>query len=663
MKDGSAWIETDHFAEIAGISIQAASKVARRAHVGKQWNGYSILVRQFHGRGGRSGIRHQFLIQSLPIHFQTALNGNSEGFEKPVKQRPVTDTEKDPKSYPLAKKRYDIIAKAVTYPAGTPERAAEVRAAVRPGASSRSITRWIEAFEQRGMVGLMRDRPANAGQARVIVSGEFDAAYVQAGYDPAALPELARYLDTIIKSLWAVRAADSGAAQVAKLAGHKLLMECESRGIDLPPHAFQLNRRRVERDRKKFEQLNIMRTDAKRDFDEQPRISRSYQNVDAMELVYIDVHHMDVCVTAPDGSTRWPKMVGFMDAGTGRIFPHFVLCPPGESIRQEHVIEGFIAMVTHPEWGFPQHLYIDNGGENRALDRLLPALSLLKGSITKAMPYNAPAKPIEPLFKRLNQYVFKMMPGYSGGNRMLKKTQNVGKEPNPYPGTWNEFVAECHKLVAFYHQQKMGGQWGGRSPHQVLQDKVNAGWRPIKVRPLELDAAFCDRRTYKLSRGALRINGTGFTHDALFALAHGARVDVALPWRRGADPIAFVPDVGAVQLLPDYAYAPLDRSGAVASGRRKQTARKAKRALISETVPVDPCEIAADIAARAAPIVIPGRAHVLDQGSTVQALADGRAKATEQHQVEMTDAERARARRLKLTEAMESMERKQANAA
>ncbi|MBU0931312.1 MAG: hypothetical protein KJ585_04835 [Alphaproteobacteria bacterium] len=618
-----------------------------------------VLVRHIAGRGGRAGLRYEVLLQSLPVQFKAALKG-----ALPVAQSPLRGSsssgEKDPKSFDLARSRYDIIAKALGCPRGSHERAAAIRAAVRPRASERSIKRWIDAFERQGMVGLMRDKPSNAGQSRVTVTSTFDAAYRAAGYDAAALPALAAYLDTMIKSLWASRAADSGAGQVAAFASHQFKRHCESQGIDLPAVAYALNRRRVERDRLAFEKLNVMRTDAKRDFDEQPRITRSYQDVDAMQLVYIDVHHMDVCVTAPDGSTRWPKMIGYMDAGTGRIFPHFVLCPKGESIRQEHVIEGFIAMVTHPEWGFPQHLYIDNGSENRALERIAPALAILKGSITKAMPYNAPAKPIEPLFKRLNQYAFKLMPGYAGGNRMLKKTQNVGREPEPYRGTWDEFVTKCHGLIDYYHQRKMGGQWRGRSPRDVLQEKIDAGWRPVKVHPLELDAAFCDRRTYKLSRGAVRINGHGFSHDAFFALPHGSQIEVALPWRRGADPVAFIPDLGPVQLLPDYAFAPLDRSGATASGRRKQLARKSKKALLAETMAVDPMAIAADMAAEAAPIVLPQGSHVLDQGSGVQAIADGRVRANESHQADLTDAERARARRLALTEAME---RNRANAA
>jgi hypothetical protein len=598
------------------------------------------------------------LLASLPLHIQAAFNGLSEAPKKPVKSIPLQP--RDPKSWPLAKKRYAIIEKALAHPAGSAERAQAIRAAECPGASQRTITRWIEAYEREGMGGLMMKKNATAGTARVLVTRQFDAAFLQAGYDPAILPELARYLDIQLKSLWASRAADGGANDLGRLASHQLLRECERRGIDLPVGVFRLHRRRIERDRRAFEQLNIMRTDAKRDADEQPRISRTYQNVDAMELVYIDVHHMDVCVTGPDGSTRWPKIVAFMDAGTGRVFPHFVLCESRAAVRQEHVIEGFIAMARHPEWGFPRNLYFDNGSENNALDRMAPALTSLRGGITRSIAYNAPAKPIEPLFKRLNQYCFKKMPGYVGGNRMVKKTQNVGKEPVPYPGTWAQFTATCHDLIAYYHQREMGGQWEDRSPSQVFQDKIDAGWRPITVHALELDAAFCDRKDYKLSRGVLRINGSAFTHEALLRLPHGERVEVALPWRRGADPVALLDDIGAVQLLPDYAYAPLDREGAKASGRRKQVARKAKRALAAETVTIDPVEIAADIGRRAKPIKLPARGYALDQGSAVQALADGRAKATENREAELTEAQRAKQRRDKITQ---NLLRKQANAA
>ena len=59
-----------------------------------------------------------------------------------------------------------------------------------------------------------------------------------------------------------------------------------------------------------------------------------------------------------------------MDAGTGRIFVHPVLLERGEGVRQEHVIEAFLAMVSDPTGGFPHGLYLDNGSEFGALTKI-----------------------------------------------------------------------------------------------------------------------------------------------------------------------------------------------------------------------------------------------------------------------------------------------------
>lgn len=657
--DGGTWLSVEAFADQAGIVRRVATKAATRALKGKSWRGCQLVVRRSHGRGGRSGLRYEVLLESLPVQFHPTLGGFLEVSKKPLK--PAAIAPKCENQMPRAMALYSIIENAICHPAGSPERIAEVRAAVqRSGKGQRTIERYIAAFEREGLAGLMRKKPADAGSRRVWVSERFDQAFRDAGHDPAILPELADHVDLMLRSLWASRAADGGWRDLGRLAEHTLLQECERRGIELPQSAYSLGRRRVEKDRKTFEKINMMRTDAKRFADEMPRINRAWHPCDPMQIVVIDVHHMNVPVLRADGSTGWPKMVGFMDAGTGRIFCHFVLCESRTSIRQEHVIEGFIAMAMHREWGFPQNLYIDNGSENKALERITPALALIQGSITKAMPYNAAAKPIEPMFARLNRYCFSKMPGYAGDDRMRKKTQNVGKDTIPYQGSWAQFTADCDGLIAYYHQRAIGGQWGNRSPNQIFQEKIDAGWRPIRIDPLALDTAFCDRRSYKLSRGAVRINGRGFSHDALLRLPHGEKVEIALPWRREAEPVALLPDGQSFQLLPDYAYAPHDRDGAVASGRRKQTYRRTLRAAIADTVPLDPVAIASEIGARAAPIIIPGRAHVLDQGSAVQAVTDARAEAAEIRHEEMTEAQRAKARRDRITQ---NLLRKQANAA
>ncbi|RQW43880.1 helix-turn-helix domain-containing protein [Novosphingobium sp. LASN5T] len=616
------WLSVEEFAELSGVPVRTARYHVHQAVQGRSSRKFRLVFRHKYGRGGKSGQRYEVLLSSLPEQLQATFNAASKPSSLPMLPVPAAAAPyrpsmlEDPKYVQQALERYALIEPALQHPPRSSGRRKAIKeAAERERVNVRTIERWIAGFEKHGVSGVVRKVHANAGERRVHISRVFDNAYVAAGYDPALLPQLGDAFDLWCKSFWASRAADAGTPQVATTALWEFRKQCEAQGIILPDAAYKASDEHVNRWRG-HEKVNTMRTDAKRFADELPRISRDSTALAPMEVVVIDVHHMNVPVTRPDGTMAWPKIVGFMDAGTSRFFAHIVLCEARTSIRREHVIEGFIAMATAPEWGFPQTLYLDNGSENGALDRILPALEMVNNragrEIVKALPYNAPAKPIEPLFARLNRYCFSALEGYAGDDRMKKKTQNVGKEVIPYQGPWAQFLEDCHGLLAFFHQKEMGGQWGGRSPNQVFQDKVDAGWRPIMPDPLALDAAFCEREDRILSRGGLRIDGKVYTHYALLSLTKGTTVQVAIPWRKAEAPIAFLPDLGPVRLTEDYQYAMRDPAGAVASAQRKSTHRRAVREMAREVMPVDPVATLREIGAAAPKPQVPGRPHVLD---------------------------------------------------
>ena len=64
---------------------------------------------------------------------------------------------------------------------------------------------------------------------------------------------------------------------------------------------------------------NQRKNDRKAFDDAEPRIRRDWTALAPMERIVADVKHLDVIVTRPDGSPAWPKIVAFMDAGTGRV--------------------------------------------------------------------------------------------------------------------------------------------------------------------------------------------------------------------------------------------------------------------------------------------------------------------------------------------------------
>jgi hypothetical protein len=449
------------------------------------------VVRRAFGRGGAGGRAYEVAWTSLPADIQARMAPN--GAAPDVIRRTVLCADERT----LARLR--SVEQVIQHPAGSSARNTAVRsAAVAAGVSARTLYRWLGRYEQSGIRGLGRDRARNGDAPRVQVSRRFDRAFLKAGHGETALAEIAQELDQALKGLWASRAEQAGALEVKRLAEFLLLQICERRRTAVPADCQQLSRRRVERFAH-YRVVNQRRNDRKAFDDAKPRIRRDWTGLAPMERVIADVKHLDIIVRRPDGSAAWPKIVAFMDAGTGRVFVHPLLLERSEGVRQEHVIEAFLAMVADPAWGFPQGLYLDNGAEFGALVKIDRALQSLNApgvrTIIYARPYNAAAKPIESLFARLDRYVFGLLPGYAGPNRMAKKTQAVGKPPAPYPGDWDRFCATVLELIQAHNLRPVGGAWAGRSPQAWFSEKVEAGWRPTAVEASALDAAFAEELT------------------------------------------------------------------------------------------------------------------------------------------------------------------------
>jgi hypothetical protein len=81
------------------------------------------------------------------------------------------------------------------------ERARAVReAALRADVSVRTIYRYLDRYRARGIRGLARTPPSNAGKPRVCVSRWFDKAWLACG-DAATLEVIAAELIRAIKGL------------------------------------------------------------------------------------------------------------------------------------------------------------------------------------------------------------------------------------------------------------------------------------------------------------------------------------------------------------------------------------------------------------------------------------------------------------------------------
>jgi hypothetical protein len=237
---------------------------------------------------------------------------------------------------------------------------------------------------------------------------------------------------------------------------------------------------------------------------------------------------------------------------------------------------------------------------------------------------------------------------------MAKKTQRVGKAPEAYPGDWQEFCSTVTKLIAAHNQQPIGGAWHDRSPAAWLEAKRQDGWRPATVDPVALDAAFCDHDSRRVDRGILKIRGTRFHHPAVSALPGRTALDIALPWRRGAAPLARVPGVGWVRLNPDPLFAAQWLEGARESDRRQKAQRHYVTGLARQAPKLDPVELKIRAAAQPSLDRGPRQARpTLDLGAQAGELATALRQPPLAKADGLSTAERRRRREMAVTERLE----------
>lgn len=677
------WLSTPRFAALAAINRRNAMKALARASCGKNWRGAMLIVREVEGRGGRSGNCYQVLLSSLPEHLQAAFRNLSEAGPSPLlsaqhmadKMSAVSSLDTRaiaahaspckfiaaPNQSATEAKRHAVLRFIRETRKGTKERAEAIRDASRHhDVPARTIHNWIKQAEDHGwdLDAFGRKRPADAGRQRTWVSREFDKHFRAAGYGHEELADLADWLTREIAGWWQSPVQRAGWKRVHLEVRTSLHRECKARGFHLPANAFDISRRRIEQLR--FHRaVDVMQNDAKRFDDAKPRIRRDNSLFQPMEQIVMDVKPLDCVLSRPDGSLAYPKLIGFMDTGTHRLFGRIILLPKGEGVRQEHVTDAFLDMVQDPDWGFPQQLYYDNGSEYAHFELIREALKMIADEgarvIIKAKPYSGASKPIESKFSVIDRHITALMAGYTGSNRMDKKVQRVGRQAEPYLGAVEAFEEEFFLRLRDFHAFEIGsGPFKGRSPMEVYREHVDRGWRPVSVNRLALDCAFAKHLgERKIDRGVITIGSERFRHPELAAFT-GRRVQVRKPYRREAWPLAELPEVGWIALQPEMYSLPGDITGAAEAGRLQKSHKRAVRQLKAQANPVDPLENVRhrviQLPTRAAP------APLIDvmMSSEAERFAGARVEAEIKRARQQTAEERLIARQLAETEELEA---------
>ena len=605
------WLSTELLAACARISVQKARRALSRAHEGLPWRGVYLDVRCVRGRGGRSGRAYEVAVSSLPKALQETYRANLAPSD--ASPRHDIDTQAEFKLSVIRSVRR-LVADGLGKDAAVKAVCAEARYPYgrRRGKNvgERTVRDWLRTYEREGTAGLMRKQRSDVGQPLVTISRQWDALAEKAGLDDSERQRIAAALIRRIKGEWRRGEKSWHTVQLnvrpdlIDLTGAAIpdISEEALRNTCLVPRDFILNHR-------KHRAVAIRRQNAGRSAAIQtPRVRRDRSGLRPMEWIAADVCHLDILVRRADGTVATPKAVAWTDLATNRAFVSAFLMNKGEMIATRHVAQSFAEMAAHPDWGVPGRLYADRGGEYNWLE-LAEDLTRLKrrvevvdwadfdgaaaSGLRRSRPYNPQSKVIETLFAALPS-VLGQLPGYIGGDRFNKKTENQGTAPIPFPGSFEDFQRALARCLDYYHGKPQSGHLAGKSPHDRFGEFVAGGWQSTVLELAELAVAFSIEGSRQvMAGGRLSWKGVAYRHDALLSLAAAAKVRVRQPIYGDRSRLFVFDDDGQFLCVaePEEVYEFDDPRGAGEQRRRTAELNRQVRALETEGDRRDPEEV------------------------------------------------------------------------
>ncbi|SFK93082.1 Mu transposase, C-terminal [Nitrosomonas aestuarii] len=489
-----------------------------------------------------------------------------------------------------ASRRLRIIEPLLKLPPRFPGRRAMAAGIARDkDVSVATLYRWVDDYKRGGFHALVCKHRSDLGQARVIVSSQFERVMKGLGVKHEKVVELSEWLLQLVRSLWA--AGGTSTAQIWNEASARLGLKLIEAGLDeISARAvgkIKMPRRFIEAEQK-FKIVATANRNAKAIYDHHlPAVVRTRENLLPGDLVFGDISPLDIPVLRPDNSVAYARMITWMDAATTWLFTTLYLCPQGTGVRQEHVARSFTSMCEESPFGMALRLYLDNGSEYQ-WEEMLNAWSELAyltggqthielssmlppaGRIIRSIPFRPRGKLIEGAFGNL-RHLFGWHPAFQGGNRMAKRCANLGESVKPIP--YDELQAFVAAAMADYHATPQSGQLDGKSPQEALDMHLNNGWKPTRVDREVLLLAFSDQEKRSAKAGIINYAGREWYADFLVGLDQ--KVDVRYPKH---DPhCLFVFDKGKFigVALPEHKYGLLENAGAVEAGRRRKVLKDA----------------------------------------------------------------------------------------
>lgn len=584
------WCSSQQLADAANLSIRQAQTICKRG----RYLSASIEVQTVPSVGGSGGNQYAIRVQSLPVHLQQRIRDLNTDTIAPETLR-IDEKGRAEHNWKLA-----VIRPIITHPWGSSERRHALLALV--GTSTvdwtgkhltfklSTLELWVRTYEENNGLHLCLAKKVrkDKGETRVVIRKEWDHAVT---FDPeicaAIRHETKQYLRGLLKG-----GLDRKYVQL--LTSDKLRNLTRQFGGNpdtMPPRAFDIPLD-FYRDELSYKKVARHKKDRKASHDAKPRIQRSTEGLEPMDVVVMDVHHINVLIERETGKTATAKMIAFLDIATSRLFCEIIMFEGEGGVRNSDIITAFINMCMDPRFGLPKALYVDNGSEYGWADHLQDALKLNiringfdwqndRNPVVRAIPYNASAKHVEGVFRQLNQQLIAVIPGFIGDDRMNQKQEKLGKSMPPFPGSFDDFVTAVKKLVnGAYGWAPQFGELKGVAPLDKFRQFVEAGWTATVVDGEDLLTVFTKATPKVVRQGRIRHKNIYFTCDALNAMGDG-RVTAHIPKYHGFSALRVTDARGNFLGFAetDTPYDVMDMRGAKESARRTSLYNRALTAM------------------------------------------------------------------------------------
>lgn len=590
------WLDTSTIGQLAGISARRVRRAARKLLDGEitTWRGSELNIRVVYGQGGSNGLRYEILASSLPVALQAEYANLTN-----VERLGLLPSESDGAN---AERGWWLfhLGPIKELEKGSSERRAAIEELVskplldwrgRQCELSRStVYSRLKRFENHQTVhALSRTKRRDSGQERTAISRAWDNAVP---FDDETKREIRADLKTYVKSLLK---GGSQHKQTLILASEKLREITAAYGYavndpDQAAKVFKIQPKFVT-DEHHYKAVHRHKADRKASEDNKPRIRRTVADLMPMEVVVMDVHHVNVLVAREDGTTATPKLLAFHDIATGRVFWELIFFEKSGGVRNSDLITATVNMFQNSSFGVPQFLYADNGSEYRFADYLSDALRLgtklisFRGRedlsrIIRATPYNAAAKHVEGWFRQMNQQYIQHIPGWIGDDRMNPKRPAMGKLPAPFDAGSDALHSVLAGHYSAYEHMPQKGGLKGKTPAQAFQHHVDQGWKATVMNPEHLLTVFTKPESRTVRKHGIEVKGLTWTCDGLLRF-FGKKVLVHIPQYHGFGEL-LVTDQNGNEIgiaVADEEYHVLDPRGAKESARRSSIRNRALRDL------------------------------------------------------------------------------------